>query len=79
MPNAIRLGVDLGGTKLEIIALDADGRERLRRRRATPRDGYVATLEAVALLVGRERVDPTEYWQPGILKKQLDNFPKITG
>ena len=35
--------------------------------------------EAVASLVGRERVDPTDYWQPGILKKQLDIFPKITG
>jgi len=51
MPNAIRLGVDLGGTKLEIVALDADGRECLRRRVATPRDGYDATLAAVASLV----------------------------
>jgi fructokinase len=51
MAKAIRLGVDLGGTKLEIVALDADGRERLRRRMATPRDGYAATLAAVAGLV----------------------------
>jgi len=51
MPKDIRLGVDLGGTKLEIVALDADGRERLRRRIATPRDGYEATLAAVAGLV----------------------------
>ena len=51
MPSAIRLGVDLGGTKLEIVALDAQGRERLRRRVATPRDGYEATLAAVAGLV----------------------------
>jgi fructokinase len=51
MPKAIRLGVDLGGTKLEIVALDTDGRERLRRRMATPRDGYAATLAAVADLV----------------------------
>ena len=35
--------------------------------------------EAVASLVGRERVDPTEYWQPGILRKRLDNLSKVTG
>jgi fructokinase len=52
MPKAIRLGVDLGGTKLEIVALDADGHECLRRRVATPADGYEATLAAVAALVG---------------------------
>ncbi len=51
MPKAIRLGVDLGGTKLEIVALDAKGRERLRRRIATPQDSYEATLAAVAALV----------------------------
>lgn len=51
MAKAMRLGVDLGGTKLEIVALDADGRETLRRRMATPRDGYAATLAAVAGLV----------------------------
>ncbi len=51
MPKAIRLGVDLGGTKLEIVALDAEGGERLRRRVATPHDGYEATLAAVTALV----------------------------
>jgi predicted NBD/HSP70 family sugar kinase len=51
MPKALRLGVDLGGTKLEIVAIDADGRERLRRRVATPRQGYEATLAAVVGLV----------------------------
>ena len=50
MPDAIRFGVDLGGTKLEIIALDADGRECLRQRIGTPR-GYEATLDALSGLV----------------------------
>jgi fructokinase len=49
---ALRLGIDLGGTKIEIIALDGDGRELLRRRVATPRDDYRATLAAIAGLVG---------------------------
>ena len=51
MPMAIRLGVDLGGTKLEIVALDAKGDERLRRRVATPHETYEATLHAMAGLV----------------------------
>jgi len=49
--NPVRLGIDLGGTKIEIVALDADGRERLRRRIATPKDDYPGTLAAVAGLV----------------------------
>jgi fructokinase len=43
--------VDLGGTKIEGIALDQDGRERARRRVATPAGDYRGTLEAVAGLV----------------------------
>lgn len=47
----LRLGVDLGGTKIEIIALDAAGHELLRRRIATPQGDYTATVGAVAALV----------------------------
>ena len=46
-----RIGVDLGGTKIEAIALDAGGRELARRRVATPRDDYAGTLRAVGDLV----------------------------
>ena len=47
----LRLGVDLGGTKIEIAALDATGAERLRRRVPTPQGDYQATLDAVVGLV----------------------------
>jgi fructokinase len=47
----IRIGVDLGGTKIEIIALAQDGRELLRRRVATPKENYGAILDALASLV----------------------------
>jgi fructokinase len=47
----IRFGVDLGGTKTEIIALDEAGKELLRRRVATPRNDYHGTLETVAALI----------------------------
>lgn len=47
----MRIGVDLGGTKIEAIAMDADAKELLRRRVATPRGDYQAVLEAIAVLV----------------------------
>jgi fructokinase len=47
----MRFGIDLGGTKIEIVALDGSGRELLRRRVATPRGDYPATLAAIIELV----------------------------
>ena len=49
--SRLRLGIDLGGTKIEVIALDAAGIERFRRRVATPREDYAATLDSVVRLV----------------------------
>ena len=45
-----RIGVDVGGTKIEAIALD-NGREVFRKRVATPRGDYAATIDAVVSLV----------------------------
>jgi fructokinase len=47
----MRLGVDLGGSKIEIIALGDDGDVLLRERVATPQGDYMATVMAVAGLV----------------------------
>jgi fructokinase len=47
----VRIGIDLGGTKIEAIALDERGRECFRQRMTTPRGDYGATVEAVASLV----------------------------
>ena len=47
----VRIGIDLGGTKIEGIALGADGRELGRLRTATPRGDYNATLQAIASIV----------------------------
>lgn len=49
--HMIRIGIDLGGTKIEGIALGPDGAERARRRVPTPRDDYAGTIAAVADLV----------------------------
>ncbi|MGH6939204.1 ROK family protein [Hypericibacter sp.] len=46
-----RIGVDLGGTKIEAILLGAAGEVLERRRVASPRGNYEATLDAVAALV----------------------------
>jgi fructokinase len=46
-----RIGIDLGGTKIEAIALDRGGREVFRKRVTTPRGDYAATISAVAALV----------------------------
>jgi fructokinase len=46
----MRFGVDLGGTKTEIAALDSDGREVLRRRIPTVRD-YAGTVAAITRLI----------------------------
>ena len=42
-----RFGIDLGGSKIEIVALDSEGRELLRRRVPTPQGDYPATLRAL--------------------------------
>ena len=47
----MRLGIDLGGSKIEIFALGDDGAELLRERVATPQGDYAATLAAIAGLV----------------------------
>lgn len=62
MTSPLRLGIDLGGTKIELIAIDAGGREALRRRVPTPQGDYPATVAAVAALVNAAEA---ELGQPG--------------
>ncbi len=47
----MRIGIDLGGTKIEAIALDDEGRQIERQRIDTPAGNYLATLEAIAVLI----------------------------
>lgn len=46
----MRMGVDLGGTKIELVALSEAGKELFRKRIPTPRE-YKATLDAIEALV----------------------------
>lgn len=52
----MRIGIDLGGTKIEAIVLDEGGAELARERIMAPRGSYTDTLDAIAGLV--ETVDP---------------------
>jgi predicted NBD/HSP70 family sugar kinase len=53
----LRLGVDLGGSKIELVALDDGGRVLLRRRRPTPGGSYRETLAAIGELVAAAERD----------------------
>jgi fructokinase len=50
MAPSARIGIDLGGTKIEGIVLEGDGRASARRRVPTPRNDYDATVHAIATL-----------------------------
>jgi fructokinase len=55
-PPAMRIGIDLGGTKIEVACLDGDGTMRLRRRVPTPYGDYAATVRTMAMLVREARI-----------------------
>jgi fructokinase len=64
---SLRIGVDLGGTKIEVIALDGS-REVFRKRIPTPRGDYPATIDAIRILT--ENLDGTVgIGIPGALSK----------
>ena len=56
---AIRIGIDLGGTKTELLAIDGAGKEVFRKRVSTPQGDYDATVRTVVDLVGgaEQRLD----------------------
>jgi fructokinase len=47
----IRIGIDVGGTKIEAIALDLKGKELFRTRIPTPRGNYPATVQNIIKMV----------------------------
>src|SRR5437667_8726360 len=66
---SIRIGVDIGGTKIEALALDPAGREIFRRRIPTPRGDYPATLAAVSGLVTATGGGTVGIGSPGALSR----------
>lgn len=62
--DKLRIGIDLGGTKIEFIALQADGREAHRHRVPTPRHDYDGTIRAL-----KEGVE--------LIEKKFDRFATV--
>ena len=53
--NKLRIGIDLGGTKIEFVALERDGSEVHKHRVPTPRGDYDGTVRAIK--EGVERIE----------------------
>jgi len=70
----MRIGIDLGGTKIEAIAL-VGAREVVRRRVATPRGDYEATISTVSSLVKEIGAGTVGIGIPGALSR-LTGFVK---
>ena len=62
----VRIGIDLGGTKIEAIALDQSGRQIIRQRVSTPQGDYQATLSAIVQLIDTVEVQVAETGSIGI-------------
>ncbi len=69
----MRFGIDLGGTKTEIMALAPDGKVALRRRIATPRD-YETTVRALAELVTAAESELAAFGSVGIAIPGSESF-----
>jgi fructokinase len=65
----MRIGIDLGGTKIEAIGLDGSGREVCRKRVATPRNDYGGTVRSVVSLVREIGEGTVGIGIPGALSK----------
>jgi fructokinase len=68
MAGRVRIGIDLGGTKIEGLALDEAGGELARLRVATPQHDYAATVKAIAEVVAEleRRVGASEAASVGV-------------
>lgn len=64
--NHLRIGIDLGGTKTELVVMDEHQRERFRSRAATPSSSYDAILESIANMVEDAENEVGEHCTIGI-------------
>lgn len=62
----MRIGIDLGGTKIEVIALDDDGAELYRQRLATPQHNYTETINTIVQLVSNAEEHTQQHGSVGI-------------
>jgi fructokinase len=65
----LKIGIDLGGTKIEALTLEGSGNEVFRKRVATPRGDYEATIAAVSALVHEAGKGTVGVGIPGALSR----------
>ncbi|NNC67644.1 MAG: ROK family protein, partial [Gammaproteobacteria bacterium] len=53
----MRIGIDLGGTKIEILAISDDGKELLRNRIATPKEDYHKIIDAIGIIIKNAEIE----------------------
>lgn len=72
-----RIGIDLGGTKIEGVILDESGDITFRHRVKTPKDDYLATMDAIAQLVSvlDNEIEKEDHAQPGSTKTVKKTIP----
>ena len=74
-----RIGIDLGGTKVEAILLDGAGEEQWRERESTPQGDYQGTLDALARLVAAARAKAPDGERPSIGLGHPGSISPVTG
>lgn len=72
----LRIGIDLGGTKIEGVVIDGESQVLARIRAPTPRDDYPATLSAIAELVASLEKKAADGFIGSLDKKVADGFKK---
>src|SRR5262245_44009927 len=68
----MRIGIDLGGTKIEAVKLDPQGREVFRKRIPSPQGSYPATLDALVSLVREAGEGTVGIGIPGAISPATD-------
>ena len=64
--TVMRIGIDMGGTKMEALALSSEGRELARIRISSPRNHYENTIRTVAALVQKLEAELGERGSVGV-------------
>ena len=68
----VRIGIDLGGTKIEGVALDSQGQILAKLRQPTPRENYAGTVDAIASVVRAVEAE-----LPAAIRSKLQDAPTV--
>lgn len=75
--NRFKIGIDLGGTKIECAVLDTDSKIIFREREKTPQGDYQGTLQTIKQLVERAKIALNNHSE--LCEGQIQNIPVGVG